>query len=301
MEVLCNLEYYKKYYQLEGKTDVSKPFEKKRNMKKLKTALALIMAFITLSTFTIKEEPTPQKVKILLMGDSTTEGGKPIFEKSIEQLIDGEKGIPEVEVVNVGKGGETAYSLLNSGRYEEQIKGIDSVDYIFFRYGINDWFKRQPFEENFPQDMKIALDRVREDFPEAEIILMTITPFLKKEEDKIVNEWITKIAAEEKLELFNIYPAYAQKLEELGENAMSFRFVALSDIPENYHTLVAPFTRYYDWKEADWVRVQTNEFDPLFGHLPNWYKDRHPNTTGYRFLADETVKYIVPKLKNRYK
>lgn len=269
-------------------------------MRKFKVIFTTILVFLTANAFTTNNglETEEETVKILLIGDSTTDGGKPVFENSIEELIAGEKGVPAVEVVNAGLGGETAYSLINSGRYDQQIKGIQDVDYIFVRYGINDWIHRKPFDENFPVDMKNVISRLREDFPSAQIILMNIIPFLWNEAYTItVNEHIAQIAADENLELFDIYTPYKEKVDEFGRNALTVRFVALSEIPANYHKLVEPFTKYYAWKNAEWVRVQTNEFDPLFGHLPNWYQDSHPNTTGYRLIADETVKYILPVIK----
>ena len=266
-------------------------------MSKFFLLLAAIFVFNSSAGFSATGNKPAKKVKMLLIGDSTTEGGKPVFEKTIEMLLADEDSVPPVEVVNVGKGGETAYSLLNSGRYDNQIKGIDSVDYIFLRYGINDWFKRQPFKDNFPTDLNKVIAQLRIDFPEAQIIVMTITPFLNEEESKIVNETIARVTAEENLELFDIYPAYKKGLEEYGEHALSIRFFPLSEIPEKYHALVAPYTKYYDWKKADYLRVYTNELDPLFGHLPDWYDNKHPNPTGYRLIARETVKYILPKLK----
>lgn len=265
--------------------------------KKFGHLLTVATVLLALCAYQLQSDPENQEVRILLMGDSTTEGGKPVFENSIEQMIAGVEGMPTVEVINAGKGGETAYSLLNSGRYQSQVQGIENVDYIFFRYGINDWFKRQPFDEYFPADMKKVIAQLREDFPKAQIIIMTIIPFLKEVDSRIVNESIAKIAANEKLELFDIYPAYQRKLEELGRHSMNNRFVALSAIPEEYHLLVEPFTKYYEWKKADWVRLQTNELDPLLGDVPDWYKDKHPNTTGYRFIAHETVKFLLPKLR----
>lgn len=268
-------------------------------MRKLKFEIAIIMVFIALSTIAANNGSTTKKVKILLIGDSTTEGGKPVFENSVEQLIEGEDSLLSVDVVNVGKGGETAFSLLESGRYEKEIKRIDSVDYIFLRYGINDWLKRKPFNDNFPIEMKKVISTLRIDFPKAQIIVMTIIPFLKEEDTKIVNDHIAKIAAEEKLELFDIYPAYKKGLEEHGKNSMKVRFFPLSGIPKNYHKLVAPYTSYVEWKKTDMVRVNSNELDPLFGNLPDWYKDKHPNLMGYRLIALETAKYILPKLKNK--
>lgn len=268
-------------------------------MRKLLLLLTVFLVINNLAIQSAERDAANKKVKILLIGDSTTEGGKPTFERTIEQLLTGEDSVPPVEVVNVGRGGETAHSLLNSGHYDREIKDIDSIDYIFLRYGINDWLKRQPFKENFPGDMKKVIAQLRNDFPESQIIVMTILPFLREDDTKVVNEFITNIAAEEKLELFDICPAYQRGLDEYGEHSMSVRFFPLSEIPEKYHELLAPYTKYYEWKKADWVRVYTNELDPLFGHLPNWYKDRHPNPTGYRLIARETVKYILPKLKNK--
>lgn len=274
--------------------------EMRYDMRKFRLFIVMTGALVVSSASTANDDSIINKVKILLMGDSTTQGGKPVFERSIEQLIAGKEGMPPVEVVNVGFGGETAYSLLNSGRYHKQIKDIDKVDYIFFRYGINDWIKRQPFKENFPADVKKVIAHLREDFPGAQIILMTIIPFLKEEDSKLVNKYIAMIAAEEKLELFDIYPAYQEKMKECGEHSMTVRFFPLSEIPENYHELVSSYTKFYEWKDAEWVRVQSNELDPLFGDLPNWYKDKHPNSTGYIFIAHETAKYILPKLKNNH-
>ena len=268
-------------------------------VKKLMFVVTAFLTIISLSAFSVIKKDVANKVKIILIGDSTTEGGKPVLENSIEQIVAGKNSTPPVEVINLGLGGETAYSLLNSGRYDRQIKDIDNVDFIFVRYGINDWFKRQPFIENFPKDMNKVIDHLRMDFPEAQIILMTIIPFLNEEDSKIVNDQIVKIAAEEELELFDIYPAYKEGLEEYGAYAMSIRFFPLSEIPEPYHELVAPYTKFYEWKNAKYLRVYSNELDPLFGHLPNWYNDKHPNPTGYRLIARETVDYILPKLRRR--
>lgn len=271
-----------------------------KKKKIFKLVLILIMVFFTPGALTSgNDSQVEDGVRILLIGDSTTAGGMPEFENSIEQLLAGVEGIPPVDVVNAGLGGETAFSLLNSGRYENQIRGIDSVDYIFVRYGINDWIKRKPFSENFPADMRKLIAQLREDFPEAQIILMTIIPFLSESATEEVNGYITRIASDENLELFDIFTPYQKNIEAFGRNSLTVRFFPLSDIPEKYHKLVAPYAKFYSWKDAVWIRVQSNEFDPLFGHLPNWYKDSHPNTTGYRLIADETVKFILPMLRNK--
>lgn len=53
-------------------------------MRKFKFNIAIVMVFIALSTFAAYNSTTTKKSKILLIGDGTTEGGKPVFENSIE-------------------------------------------------------------------------------------------------------------------------------------------------------------------------------------------------------------------------
>lgn len=264
-------------------------------MNRIKVTLGLLALIVFANTHAVGQDGG--NVRILLMGDSTTVGVSPIFQNSIEQIFANEPGVPAVEAINVGRGGETAFSLLDSGRYDRDIAGLANIDYIFFRYGINDWFHRKPVQEHFRSDVLNVLGRLREDFPEAQIILMTILPFLQESQTTITNDYIKQIAQDEGLELFDIHPLYSDKIQELGENALNVRFFALEEVPQRYHKLLEPYTRYYDWKGAEWVSVQGNEFDPILGHLPGWYQDHHPNDTGYRFIADETVKFLLPKLQ----
>ena len=42
-----------------------------------------------------------------------------------------------------------------------------------------------------------------------------------------------------------------------------------------------------------------NELDPILGHLPGWFADRHPNLAGYNVIADETLRYLAPLLRER--
>jgi len=45
------------------------------------------------------------------------------------------------------------------------------------------------------------------------------------------------------------------------------------------------------------VLVMDNELDALFGNLPGWYEDRHPNLAGYNVIAAKTARYLTPLLK----
>lgn len=141
-------------------------------MEKLKNLTVLTLIFILASSFALNDQDG--KIRILLMGDSTTAGGKEILGSSIEALL-AAQGAPNVEVINVGRGGETAYELIHSGRYEKEIKDIKDIDYIFFRYGINDYNpgkahrKDRPFEKYFKEELREAISQVENDFPEAKL------------------------------------------------------------------------------------------------------------------------------------
>ena len=264
---------------------------------KLLKILSLTLLFLS-STSLINHFKTDDTVRILLIGDSTTIGGKGVFETTIEDIINKNFETPSVEVINSALGGETAFSVVESGRYDKDIKPLGKMDYIFVRYGINDSFKRKPVEENFPKDYKNLIAKLRSDFPSAKIILTTIIPFFKNEDDSIIiNNMVKQLAEEEKLELFDVYPAYKKALKMHGANSMNVRFYPLSDIPEDYKEVAIPYSSYVQWKEKDMVRVLTTELDPIFGNLEGWYNDRHPNPMGYRLLALETVNYLLPKLK----
>jgi hypothetical protein len=47
------------------------------------------------------------------------------------------------------------------------------------------------------------------------------------------------------------------------------------------------------------VEVMANELDPILGHLPGWYGDRHPNLAGYNVIADETAKYLAKRIRDK--
>ena len=47
------------------------------------------------------------------------------------------------------------------------------------------------------------------------------------------------------------------------------------------------------------IAVLDNRLDAIFGHLPGWTGDRHPNQAGYHVIADETPKWLAPIIRNR--
>ena len=47
------------------------------------------------------------------------------------------------------------------------------------------------------------------------------------------------------------------------------------------------------------VVVMDNRLDAIFGHLPGWFADRHPNLAGYNTIAAATAKFLTPILREK--
>ncbi len=240
------------------------------------------------------------KLQILLLGDSTTEGSVPRrlkpdgphLEQVLEQLLAAEEDLPACQVINSSQSGETIRRLLDSGRYDGNGAELPGLDYIFIRYGINDRARIENFVDSFPKHFAELCERLRQDHPGAELIAMTVIPFSGEEASEEINGLIRQAAADEHLEVFDIYPRYAEELSK-GPNALNYRRYALDKIPAKYHELVKPFVH------GPSVEVMDNELDAILGGLPGWYSDRHPNLAGYNVIADETAKYLAKRLREK--
>lgn len=239
----------------------------------------------------------PRRTQILLIGDSTTEASipkklapdEPQFEDFIRILLATELDLPPTDVSNEGLSGEYIRRLLDSGRYDKSIATKPKADYIFIRYGLNDASKLKNFAEEFPKDFRELLGRLRQDHPDAVLIPMTAIPYSTVNNHAEINALITRIAAEEKLPLFDIAPRYLAELEK-GPDMLNYRRYALSKVPEALRPLATPYLQPGDDPQ---IVVLDNRLDPFFGHLPGWYSDRHPTQAGYNVIASETAKFLA--------
>jgi lysophospholipase L1-like esterase len=240
------------------------------------------------------------KVQILLLGDSTTEGSiprqikpnGPHLEKVLEQLLAAEGDLPPCHVINSSLSGEYIRRLIGGGRYDRDAAKLPGLDYIFIRYGLNDRARVKNFTDEFPGHFHELIDRLRKDHSSALLIPMTVIPFSSEEASKEINDLVRQVAMKEQLAVFDIYPRYAAELKQ-GHNMLNYRRYPLAKIPEKFHELVKPFVR------GTSVVVMANELDPIIGHLPGWYSDRHPNLAGYNVIADETAKYLAKLLREK--
>lgn len=241
------------------------------------------------------------KVQILLLGDSTTEGSVPRrllpqgphLEDVIRELLAAEKDLPPTNVINLGLSGEFIRRLIDSGRYEKEAAKLPGIDYVFIRYGLNDNAFRENLAENFPKDYHELIGRIKTDHPSATIIVMTVIPYGDEATSLRLNQLNEAVAKAESVLLFDIYPRYANELKQ-GPNMLNYRRFPLSKIPENRREFVKPFTT------SETVEVLDNRLDAHFGDLPGWYGDRHPNLAGYHVIGDETAKFLVPLMRQKF-
>lgn len=243
-----------------------------------------------------------KRLQIILLGDSTTEASfpkkiapdEPQFEDTLRILLATDGDLPPCDVYNEGVSGEYLRRLLDS-RYDKAVKTKPQADYIFIRYGINDMAKREDFDTNFAKDFRELLARLRQDHPQAMLIPTTCIPFGAESSSTKINGLIKQIATDEKLTLFDLYPRYAAELKK-GPDMLNYRRYSLSKIPEK----LRPFATPYIVPGADpQVVVMDNRLDGIFGHLPGWTGDRHPNLAGYNVIADETAKWLAPLMRTR--
>ena len=240
------------------------------------------------------------KLKILLLGDSTTIGSVcrqadpdgPHLEDVIRLLLATEKDLPPSEVINQGRDGEYIRGLLSSGRYDKEIAPIRGVDYVLIRYGLNDVGKREEFEVNFPKDYAELIGRLRRDYPRATIVPMTIIPYMTPKRDEAINSLIRKVAESEHLALFDVYTRYRAELSH-GPDMLNYRRYPLEKIPERHRDWVKPFVR------GGQVVVMDNRLDAHFRELPGWFGDRHPNLAGYHVIGDESARFLAKLIREK--
>ncbi|MBL9132769.1 MAG: isochorismatase family protein [Verrucomicrobiaceae bacterium] len=241
-----------------------------------------------------------KRLQIILLGDSTTEASipkklapaEPQFEDTLRIKLAEQTDLPPCDVYNEGVSGEYIRRLLDT-RYDKAVKTKPQADYIFIRYGLNDRAKVKDFPTQFPKDFRELLARLRQDHPKAMLIPMTAIPYALDNLHEDINALIKQIAAEEKLTLFDIAPRYHAELKK-NPDGLNYRRYALAKIPEN----LRPFATPYLQPGADpQVVVLDNHLDGIFGHLPGWAGDRHPNLAGYNVIADETAKWLAPVIR----
>ncbi len=79
-------------------------------------------------------------------------------------------------------------------------------------------------------------------------------------------------------------------------DGLNYRRYALSKIPVGLRSFATP---YIQVEAEPKVVVLDNRLDGIYGHLPGWMSDRHPNLAGYNVIADETAKWLTSLIRER--
>ncbi len=248
------------------------------------------------------EDRKPDRVRILLLGDSTVIGSicrrqapkADQLEDVIRKLLAAEVGLPPAEVINQGRDGEYVHGLLQA-RYAKDIAKLPRADFVLIRYGLNDRAKRQDFAANFPSDLRELIRRLRKGHDGCQIVLETVIPTSGKDGNKAINDLIRQVAQEEKLPLLDTHARFAAELKQ-GPNLLTYRRVKLEKIPEKYRALLPAGS-----VQGNDVVVLDNVMDAHLRDVPGWFSDRHPNLAGYHVIGDEAAKFLAPLIRERMK
>lgn len=268
----------------------------------LRSLSCLLVLLAILPANVRAEEKKPDKVRVLLLGDSTVIGSvcrdmhpkADHLEDVVRKLLAAEADLPPVEAINRGQNGDMIHLLL-ARRYEKDVARQGPLDFIFIRYGLNDVRHLTDFKTEFPANYGKLITRLRADHPRAEIVLETVIPYLGEERDQIINEQVRAVARAEKLPLIDQYGPYAAELKN-GPNMLSYRRLPLQAIPRQLHALIPP-----EAIKGEVVYVMDNLLDAHLARVPDWFKDRHPNLAGYHVIGTQIAGYLAPRLRERAK
>ncbi len=244
--------------------------------------------------------------RVLLIGDSTTVGAIPAscnperahLSTMMAAIFNGKSGENKIEVVYSAKGGETAASVVATGRYDQDIKPYsqEQIDVVIVRYGINDWYKCKDKDVEFPSDLNLLWDKLKNDFPNAQFVAQTITPFLPEGQDERMNNHIIEVAESRGIVVNDIYTPFVKAQEINGKNDYWVRQKSLSSIDECYHEILKPYTHKRKGGESV-VLVDDNSLDPFFYQEgKSGWVNHHPNTAGYTLVALESANFLLDLL-----
>lgn len=262
----------------------------------MRAARCLVLALAAILLYAPAARCQEQKVRILLLGDSTVIGSicrreapkADHLEDVIRKLLAAD-GI-SAEVINQGRDGEFIHGLLQ-GRYGKDIAGLPRVDYVLVRYGLNDSRRRDSFEKNFAEDYRELVRRLKQDHAGCQVVLETVIPYLGDDADKQINDLVRQVATAEKLPLLDTNARYAAELKN-GANMLNYRRVKLEKIPEKHRGLIPTSSI-----KGGEVVILDNLLDAHFRAVPGWFSDRHPNLAGYEVIGSEAARFLAPLIK----
>jgi lysophospholipase L1-like esterase len=155
----------------------------------------------------------PHDIKVVLLGDSLTEGVGDQYKKGgylpyLQELLEGDKGINKAEILNFGVSGHRTDQLLRRLENKEVKMALDEVDMVLITIGGNDMLKVvkdnianltiedfQREKQSFNQNLQQIVSEIRSMNGTASIVLIGLyNPFSSsladiKEINQVINDW----------------------------------------------------------------------------------------------------------------
>jgi len=236
-----------------------------------------LMGLALLAPLVAGDAHKPSPVVVAHFGDSTCITTYLPREQRVDRLLNERlaKQYPGQEIVshNLGANGDTIRRLLDSGRYQAEVKGkIPRLDMVLIRYGHNDRKKSPP--EEFKKHLVELCDRLLADYPGVKIVLETNTYLPKTDSSAFDRCWqaIRELAKERAYPLVDNY-ARRKAEADAGKWDQCIRNQKLSQ--EKFGKVIMDDSRDAEMKD-----------------VPGWFSDAHPNPPAVAMMADEEFKVI---------
>ncbi len=177
----------------------------------------LTFALLALTTaFAPAEE---RKIKVVLVGDSTVQS-KSGWGDALAPLFK-----PEVEVVNLGKGGRSTKSYRTEGAWDAALK--QKATHILIQFGHNDQPGKGPERETdpkstYPENLARFVDEARAAGAEPILITSLVRRVFDKDNVHLrvdlepYAEAVKKVGAEKKVLVLDLHARSKEQIEKLG-------------------------------------------------------------------------------------
>jgi pectinesterase len=191
-------------------------------MKRILLALLSLLSLAAIGAAVDQPASTDHSVKVVLVGDSTVQSGSGWGDAFIPLLK------PEVKCVNLGKGGRSSKSYRAEGWWKKTLE--EKPAYILIQFGHNDQPGKGPARETDPQStFPENLTRYIEEARAAGAKPILVTSLVRRNfgtegklnlKDQIPYvEATRKVAAEQKVELVDLFARSQEQVEKLGPEA----------------------------------------------------------------------------------
>lgn len=218
----------------------------------------------------------PRDIKVVMIGDSLTEGVGDQTKKGgylsfLKELLEDEKGINKAELQNFGVSGHRTTQLLNRLKRTEVNSAIEEADLVIITIGGNDM-------------MKVVRENLTNlDFNDFEND--------KRNYEKNLNDVLTKIRTENhkgSIVLIGLYNPFSIALSEIKEIDQ-----VVSDWNETSQKITSKYYQAYFVEIAD--IFQKNNIDAIL-HTDFF----HPNNAGYKLIGERVYSLLNKRVLDNF-